>query len=118
MYKIESNLCEPRFAYITIMKVKHLLHVLKSAIHGRVRTPLGRWNVDNYKQTTLKIQYANEDNCGACGEYNDNNTKQMPANYESNLGLKDENENDDDDELYVYMMGLDTVPSVLYARHK
>jgi len=101
------------------MKVRHIVNVLKSAIHGPVRTPLGRWNVDNYKQTTLKIQYANEDNCGACGDYNNNNnnnTKQMPANYESNLGLKDENENDD--ELYVYMMGLDTVPSVLYARHK
>jgi hypothetical protein len=28
------------------------------------KTPLGRWNIHNYKETTLKIDYANEDNCG------------------------------------------------------
>ena len=27
------------------------------------KTPLGRWNIHNYKETTLKIDYANEDNC-------------------------------------------------------
>ena len=88
-----------------MMPIRHIAHVLKTAFHGPVRTPLGRWNVDNYIQTTLKIQYANEDNCGTCGDYN--NTKQIPAN-----------DNDEDDELYVYMMGLDTVPSVAYTRHK
>lgn len=31
---------------------------------GQVKTPLGRWNAHNHKETSLKIKYANEDNCG------------------------------------------------------
>jgi hypothetical protein len=30
------------------------------------RPPLGRWGLHNAKQTSLKIKYANEDNCGTC----------------------------------------------------
>ena len=36
--------------------------------HGK--TPLGRWNIHNYKETTLKIDYANEDNCGISSNKN------------------------------------------------
>ena len=86
------------------MMVRHLIHVLKTAIRDPVRTPLGRWNVENYKQTTLKIQYANEDNCGSCGEYN---TKQIITQ-----------DDDDEDEKYIYIMGLDTVPTVAHIKHK
>lgn len=32
--------------------------------------PLGRWNVKNSDETiNLKIDLANEDNCGPCGQY-------------------------------------------------
>ena len=34
------------------------------------KTPLGRWNIHNYKETTLKIDYANEDNCGISSNKN------------------------------------------------
>lgn len=29
---------------------------------------LGRWTIHNYKETTLKIKYANEENCGISGK--------------------------------------------------
>jgi len=32
--------------------------------------PLGRWNIDNCsKRTNRKIDLANEDHCGPCGQY-------------------------------------------------
>jgi hypothetical protein len=32
--------------------------------------PLGRWNIDYCsKKTNTKIDYANEDHCGPCGQY-------------------------------------------------
>ena len=34
------------------------------------KTPLGRWNIHNYKETTLKIDYANADNCGISSNKN------------------------------------------------
>jgi hypothetical protein len=68
------------------------IKALKYSLFTQVKTPLGRWNIHNYRQTTLKIKYANEDNCGTCGEYIDNQ--------------------DDVDELYVYMMGTDSVPDI------
>ena len=51
------------------MNFKHIIEVLKSASRGRVKNPLGRWNLDNHTQTKLKINYANEDHCGSCAEY-------------------------------------------------
>ncbi len=59
-----------------------------------VKLPLGRWNIDNYNQTLLKIKYANEDNCGVCCK-NDKYTK-----YEN----EDENK-------YIYMMGYESIPN-------
>jgi hypothetical protein len=33
--------------------------------------PLGRWNIDYCsKKTNTKIDLANEDHCGPCGQYN------------------------------------------------
>ena len=51
-----------------------------------VNQHLGRWTSHDYKQTTLKIKYANEDNCGVSG-----NSKHT------------------DDMDYIYIMGYETV---------
>jgi len=55
----------------------NVLKALKHPYFAQVKTPLGRWNIHNHKQTTLKIKYANEDNCGTCGEYNEKKTKMI-----------------------------------------
>jgi hypothetical protein len=60
---------------------------------------LGRWNIHNHRQTTLKIKYANEDNCGISCNYNKNTTQMQ---------------NQDSDNLYIYMMGCETVPDNAY----
>lgn len=85
------------------MPIGHIIYVLKTAIRGPIRTPLGRWSVENHRQTTLKIQYANEDNCGSCGDNNNNN--------QGNRVFDTAN----DDEVYLYMMGVETVPSRVYT---
>ena len=69
----------------------NVLKALKHPYFAQVKTPLGRWNIHNHKQTTLKIKYANEDNCGTCGEYN-------------------EKKDQDVDKLYIYMMGNESIP--------
>ena len=46
--------------------------------HGK--TPLGRWNIHNYKETTLKIDYANEDNCGISSNKNIIHKKDVKIN--------------------------------------
>ena len=51
------------------MNFKHIIEVFKAASRKQVKTPLGRWNLDNHTQTKLKINYANEDHCGTCSEY-------------------------------------------------
>jgi len=96
------------------MHIGHIIYVLKTAIRGPIRTPLGRWSVENHIQTTLKIQYANEDNCGLCGDNNNTKELQMNNNQHNRL-FHDAN----DDEVYVYMMGVETVPSRVYTiKHK
>ena len=58
---------------------------------------LGRWNIiHNYKQTSLKIKYANEDNCGISGSNCKNKRKIQKKNH-----LED-NE-------YIYLMGYESV---------
>ena len=44
------------------------------------KTPLGRWNIHNYKETTLKIDYANEDNCGISSNKNIIHKKDVKIN--------------------------------------
>jgi len=77
------------------MPIGHIIYVLKTAIRGPVRTPLGRWSIDNHRQTMLKIQYANEDNCGSCGDSNIDNNQGNRVFDAAN-----------DDEVYLYMMGV------------
>lgn len=38
--------------------------------------PLGRWHIDYcLKKTATKVDHANEDHCGPCGQYNIHNDK-------------------------------------------
>jgi hypothetical protein len=50
------------------------LKILKNFIPKTLPKPLGRWNNDCYLKTNKKIDFANEDHCGPCGE-NVMNTK-------------------------------------------
>jgi hypothetical protein len=78
------------------MSIRSIIGILKNSSFPPVKTPLGRWNIHNYKETSLKIKYANEDNCGVCC----NNMKtimEVPKNKEI-----------DDDE-YIYIMGYESV---------
>jgi hypothetical protein len=70
--------------------------------HAPVKTPLGRWNIHNNTQTKLKIQYANEDNCGTSGNYSEY-TEQIKETQEL-------------DELYVYMMGSESLPDSFHTK--
>jgi hypothetical protein len=81
------------------MIAKRIINALKKKF-SHATPPLGRWNNHNYKQTSLKIKYANEDNCGTCGDY----TSTQEIQYEPL------------EKLYVYMMGIDTVPDVKQKR--
>ena len=51
------------------MIMKYITKII-STIQKAKPVPLGRWNI-NYcnKQINRKIDLANEDNCGPCGEY-------------------------------------------------
>ena len=62
-----------------------------------VNPPLGRWNIHNYSETTLKVKYANEDNCGASCH-----------NYQKTTQIQQNNRSDEHNE-YVYMMGYESV---------
>jgi hypothetical protein len=48
--------------------MKTLITILKNFIPKTLPKPLGRWNNDCYLKTNQKIDFANEDHCGPCGE--------------------------------------------------
>ncbi len=79
------------------MNTMLVLNVFKRIYSPHVNLPLGRWTFHNYKQTTLKIKYANEDHCGVC--HDDKITKKIDKDNEL-----------DNDENYIYMMGYESVP--------
>jgi hypothetical protein len=58
-------------------------------------TPLGRWKIHNYNETIIKINFANEDNCGLCCQ-----------KYKSQLEKILEEDN------YIYMMGYESIHSL------
>lgn len=91
------------------MNARSIIDLFKYACLEHVKTPLGRWNIHNYKQTALKIKYANEDNCGISCNYHKNITQLQQNN--------DYNQNQDLDYLYIYMMGCESVPDKVYKRH-
>jgi hypothetical protein len=59
---IEINILHISLYIIIIMNAARILTMFKT-----IKVPLGRWNIHNYRETTLKIKYANEDNCGISG---------------------------------------------------
>ena len=77
------------------MNSKSIFDIFKRIYWSHVTPPLGRWNIHNYGETTLKIKYANEDNCGLSGNLY-KNTRQIEKN---NLV---------DDKEYVYIMGYES----------
>jgi hypothetical protein len=50
------------------MNIKTVREIFTRLSSSQAKTPLGRWNIsnNNNKENTLKIRYANEDNCGVC----------------------------------------------------
>lgn len=88
--------------YITIiMNAIRILDIFRRTSSSHIKAPLGRWNIHNHKETTLKIKYANEDNCGISGN-NYKNITQIQQNY------------DFDDNQYIYIMGYDSLPISVY----
>jgi hypothetical protein len=106
--KNEMNINHLDYCIIIIMNARSIIDIFKRVFFTQAKTPLGRWNIHNYSQTTLKIRYANEDNCGTCGEHNRNITQMLENN-----GY---NENQELDELYIYMMGSETLPDNMHIR--
>ena len=78
------------------MNPTRILDIFKRVYLIQVNVPLGRWKIHNHRQTTLKIKYANEDNCGISG-INYTNTTQKQRN------------NELDDNEYIYIMGYESV---------
>ena len=59
--------------------MKTLITILKNFMPKTLPKPLGRWNNDCYLKTNKKIDFANEDHCGPCGE-NLMNTNMVHSN--------------------------------------
>jgi hypothetical protein len=76
------------------MNAMRILEIFKRTRFTPVNQPLGRWNNHNYKQTALKIKYANEDNCGVSG----NDCKNATQIQKNKLY----------DNEYIYMMGYES----------
>lgn len=74
-----------------------ILNRFKHIFSPHVVAPLGRWKIHNYKETSIKIKYANQDNCSS--SYNNyKNIKQIPQNKDL-----------DNNEKYLFMMGFESV---------
>lgn len=53
--------------------MKRILNIIMNQFGKKLstNTPLGRWNIDYcLTKTALKVDRANEDHCGPCGQYN------------------------------------------------
>jgi hypothetical protein len=48
---------------------KYIKSILKYILPKELPKPLGRWRIENNKQTNNKIDLSNEDHCGPCGQY-------------------------------------------------
>jgi hypothetical protein len=94
--KIEIHLLHFMVYIIAIMNTTRITEIFKRVFLPHVKTPLGRWNnIHNHTETSLKMKYATEDNCGIhC--YNNNNVDNHKIQ-----------KNDDNE--YMYMMGYESV---------
>jgi len=80
--------------YIKItMNSTSIVNMFRRIYLTHVIPPLGRWSAHNYNQTTLKIKYANEDNCGIS----------------KGNSVKIQTNNHSDDNEYIYIMGYESV---------
>jgi hypothetical protein len=79
------------------MNTTSIINSFKRVFTPHVKTRLGRWNIHNYSETTLKIKYATEDNCGV-----------YSRNYQENDISAGQVELYDDKK-YIYMMGYESV---------
>lgn len=75
------------------MNFRSIIGFLKGTSLLPAKMPLGRWNIHNYRETTLKIKYATEDNCGF-SYYDSKNVTQIQET---------------DEIEYIYMMGFESV---------
>ena len=94
----------------------NIIKTFKHFLFHRAKLPLGRWNIHNHKETTIKIQYANEDNCGVCHSQNIIKTPnpirfyQKETKHRNILKTKTKPANDAfDDNKYLFMMGFESV---------
>jgi|SaaInlV_150m_DNA_2_1039686.scaffolds.fasta_scaffold106365_1 hypothetical protein len=51
------------------MNFSKTIQMFVASIGKTPKTPLGRWNLDSPRHAMLKTHYANEDHCGTCSEY-------------------------------------------------
>ena len=79
------------------MNATRILDIFKRIYSTHNNPTLGRWNMHNYSQTTLKIKYANEDNCGISGN-----------NYKNTIEIQKNNVLEDD-KYIIYVMGFESV---------
>jgi hypothetical protein len=111
------------FTSITTM---NFINTFKRLYFQHGKTPLGRWNIHNYKETTLKIDYANEDNCGISSNKQKHLSGWKIHNYphKNNYGMstrdyrnilytakakeKERKQQQQDDDKYMFMMGFES----------
>ena len=91
------------------MNIRHIITVLKDCCKRKIKTPLGRWNLENNKQTKLKINYANEDHCGSCSEYMAIKQQLHTVKYQQEKK---------EEELYKYMIGVEAIPDTETNKYK
>lgn len=89
----------------TIIEIVKHSAMPQSSLLPQVITPLGRWNIHNYSKTTLKVKYANEDNCF----YSNNYKQELPSLPVELPSLPTKLQVEPDDNEYMYMMGYESV---------
>jgi hypothetical protein len=63
---------------IKVVGLKVNSSFIKKILENDIHKPIGRWNIDcNTNQINRRIDLANEDNCGPCGQYNTKNQLDM-----------------------------------------
>jgi hypothetical protein len=72
-----------------------------------IKPLLGRWTIHNSKETSLKIKYANEDNCGVCCNNYNGLITHTPGNIKFAKSLNTTVTQNDDD--FIYAMGYESV---------
>jgi hypothetical protein len=82
------------------MNFKSIFEIFKRAPLTSNKMQLGRWNIHNYRETSLKIKYATEDNCGI-SSHTYKNTR--PISIQQNNHL--------DDRKLIFMMGYESTPN-------